>query len=137
MSTITWIRKRSYVFLDDTIVDIEHIYCLDHVRRKFVDAYTIGLVKQAKPFINWIRWLYGRERLYKKCDYSSSTIKMMRNDKETNKVFFSTFHTVVQICRLMKVRVLKYLETFHEKYYEGCRDFQFNPWSVSPKVKRS
>ncbi|WP_278372245.1 IS66 family transposase [Segatella bryantii] len=35
----------------------------------------------------------------------------------------ATFHTIVQTCRLMKVRVLKYFETFFEKYNTGCRDF--------------
>ncbi len=75
-----------YVFLDDDIVDIDHIYCFAHVRRKFVDAHDIGLVKEAKPFTNWIGWLNGREQLYKACGYSPETIKAMRNDKETNQV---------------------------------------------------
>lgn len=35
----------------------------------------------------------------------------------------ATFHIIVQTCRMMKVRVLKYLETFFEKFNGGYRDF--------------
>lgn len=75
-----------YVFLDDALVDIDHIYCLAHVRAKFVTAYNIGKVNEAKPFIDWIAELYKLERHYKTLKLTPDEIKQRRNNKETSEI---------------------------------------------------
>jgi len=192
-----------YVFLDDDVVDIEHIYCLAHVRAKLVVAYDIGKVREAKPFIDLIQELYKLENLYKELKLTPQQIKERRNNKETSEIIqkmrselerlwpedklkqseldpvfatalrylynqwdglmnyrndgeysidnnisernirpatverknslsfgsedgiecSATYHTIIQTCRMMGVRVLKYLESFYKKFNEGCRDF--------------
>lgn len=192
-----------YVFLDDDIVDIDHVYCLAHVRAKFVTAYNIGKVNEAKPFIDWIAELYKLERHYKALGLTPEEIKQRRNDKETSKIInkmkqeldrlwpddkqkqggldpvfatalrylhnqwdglmkyredgeysidnniaernvrpftvdrkntmtfgseegidcAATYHTIIQTCRMMGVKVLKYLQSFFKKFSEGCRDY--------------
>ena len=192
-----------YVFLDDDVVDVEHIYCLAHVRSKFVTAYNIGKVRQAKPFLKWIGKLYKLEKEYKNLGLTPEQIKDRRNDEETsgiiqemqaelnrlwpkdkikqsehdpvfatalrylynqwdglmnyrndgeysidnniaernvrpatverkNSLSFAseggiecstTYHTIIQTCRMMGIKVLNYLQTFFEKFNEGCRDF--------------
>lgn len=192
-----------YVFLDDDLVDIEHIYCLAHVRAKLVVAYNIGKVKEARQFIEWIQELYKLEKLYKKLNLTPEQIKERRNNAETSEIIqkmkneldrlwpqdkqkqseldpvFATalrylynqwdglmkyrndgeysidnniaernirpatverknslsfasedgiecsaaYHTIVQTCRMMRVRVLKYLQSFFKTFKDGCRDF--------------
>ena len=192
-----------YVFLDDDLVDIEHIYCLAHVRAKFFVAYDTGQVKEALQFIEWIKELYRLESLYKRLNLTPEEIKERRNNKETSEIIrkmreeldrlwpkdkqkqseldpifatalrylhnqwdglmnyrndgeysidnnicernirpatverknslsfasedgiecSATYHTIVQTCRMMGVRVLKYFQSFFEKFNEGCRDF--------------
>ena len=34
----------------------------------------------------------------------------------------ATYHTILQTCRMMGARVLKYFQNFSEKFKEGCRD---------------
>ena len=75
-----------YVFLDDALVDIDHIYCLAHVRAKFVTAYNIGKVNEAKPFIDWIAEIYKLERHYKTLKLTPDEIKQRRNNKETSEI---------------------------------------------------
>lgn len=192
-----------YVFLDDALVDIDHIYCLAHVRAKFVTAYNIGKVNEAKPFIDWIAELYKLERHYKTLKLTPDEIKQRRNNKETSEIInkirleldrlwpdnkqeqskldpifatvlrylhnqwdglmiyrddgeysidnniaernvrpftidrkntmtfgseegiecAATYHTIIQTCRMMGVRVLRYLQEFFKKFSEGCRDY--------------
>lgn len=35
----------------------------------------------------------------------------------------ATYHTIVQTCRMMGVRVLKYFQSFFKIFKDGCRDF--------------
>ena len=35
----------------------------------------------------------------------------------------ATYHTIIQTCRMMGVKVLKYLQSFFKKFSEGCRDY--------------
>lgn len=192
-----------YVFLDDDVVDIEHLYCLAHVRSKFVTAYNIGKVREAKPFLKWIGKLYRLEREYQRLGLTPEQIKIRRNDEETSRIIqemrteldrlwskdrikqsqldpvfatalrylynqwdglmnyrndgeysidnniaernvrpatierknslsfasedgiesSTTYHTVIQTCRMMGIKVLNYLQSFFEKFNEGYRDF--------------
>ncbi len=73
-----------YVFLDDCLVPVDHIYCLAHVRAKFVTAYDIGGVREAKPFIDRIGELYRLESHYRKLGLPPEEIRKRRNNEETS-----------------------------------------------------
>ncbi|GAA6530471.1 hypothetical protein LPYR103PRE_24440 [Segatella asaccharophila] len=73
-----------YVFLDDCLVPVDHIYCLAHVRAKFVTAYDVGGVREAKPFIDRIGDLYRLESHYRKLGLPPEEIRKRRNNGETS-----------------------------------------------------
>lgn len=73
-----------YVFLDDCLVPVDHIYCLAHVRARFVTAYDIGGVREAKPFIDRIGELYRLESYYRKLGLPPEEIRKRRNNEETS-----------------------------------------------------
>jgi hypothetical protein len=73
-----------YVFLDDCLVPVDHIYCLAHVRAKFVTAYDVGGVREAKPFIDRIGELYRLESHYRKLGLPPEEIRKRRNNGETS-----------------------------------------------------
>jgi hypothetical protein len=73
-----------YVFLDDCLVPVDHIYCLAHVRAKFVTAYDVGGVREAKPFIDRIGELYRLESHYRKLGLPPEEIRKRRNNEETS-----------------------------------------------------
>ncbi len=58
-----------YMYLDDEMVDIEHICCLAHVHNKLQEAKKLGYVI-VDFFLSQIKKLYKREKLYaSKPDY--------------------------------------------------------------------
>ena len=71
-----------YMYLDDDLIDIEHLCCLAHVRAKFEKAERQGC-KEASLFMCLIRKLYHREDLYVEKGYDAEKIKEMRNDEYT------------------------------------------------------
>ena len=74
-----------YMYLDDELVEIEHLCCLAHVRNKFKDAYNQGC-EQARFFLEKIAALYSREDKYREDKLSSDEIKDMRNDFYTENI---------------------------------------------------
>lgn len=52
-----------YMYLDDDLIDIEHLCCLAHVRAKLERAERMGCKEASSP-MNHIRKLYKREDLY-------------------------------------------------------------------------
>ena len=74
-----------YMYLDDELMEIEHLCCLAHVRNKFKDAYNQGC-EQARFFLEKIASLYSREDKYREDNLSSDEIKDMRNDFYTENI---------------------------------------------------
>lgn len=71
-----------YMYLDDDLVDIEHLCCLAHVRAKFEKAERQGS-KEAGRCRVLIDKLYKREDVYRKAKYGAEKIFEMRNDSYT------------------------------------------------------
>ena len=71
-----------YMYLDDDLIDIEHLCCLANVRAKFEKAERQGC-KEASLFMCLIRKLYHCEDLYVEKGYDAEKIKEMRNDEYT------------------------------------------------------
>jgi hypothetical protein len=75
----------AYVYLDDEMVDIEHLCCLAHADNKFKDALKCGCTLAAF-FIRLIGKLYTKERLYRMKNYTPERIRQERNSAETEKI---------------------------------------------------
>ena len=76
-----------YMYLDDEMVDIEHICCLAHVHNKLEEAKKLGY-RIVDFFLAGIKKLYKRERLYASNPgyYTPDRIKESRNDEYTNDI---------------------------------------------------
>lgn len=48
----------------------------------------------------------------------------------------ATYHTFIQTCRMMGVKVLKYLQRFFKKFSEDCRDYTQMPPGGSLLIKK-
>lgn len=72
-----------YMYLDDELMEVEHLCCLAHARNKFKDAYNQGCEK-ARFFLELIAKLYKREDDYRRSNLTASQTKEKRNDAYTN-----------------------------------------------------
>ena len=73
------------MYLDDELMEVEHLCCLAHARNKFKDAYNQGCEK-ARFFLEQIAKLYKREDDYRRYNLTASKTKEKRNDTYTNGV---------------------------------------------------
>lgn len=72
-----------YMYLDNELVDTEHICCMAHARAKFVYAFEQSADKDAKYIIDCIGELYGLEEQYKKGKLSPEQITQCRQSMKT------------------------------------------------------
>lgn len=74
-----------YMYLDDELMDVEHLCCLAHARAKFKYAYDQGCL-QARIFLELIAKLYVMEDTYRREKLTADEIYSRRNCKETTEV---------------------------------------------------
>lgn len=74
-----------YMYLDNELMDIEHLCCLAHARAKFKYAYDQGSL-QARIFLELIAKLYGMEDTYRREKLTADEIYHRRNSKETTEI---------------------------------------------------
>lgn len=74
-----------YMYLDDELVEIEHLCCMAHVRNQLKDAYNQGC-EEARFFLEKIAALYRREDQYREDNRTAEEIKDLRNDSYTDKI---------------------------------------------------
>ena len=74
-----------YMYLDNELMDIEHLCCLAHARAKFKYAYDQGSL-QARIFLELIAKLYGMEETYRREKLTADEIYSRRNGKETTEI---------------------------------------------------
>jgi hypothetical protein len=72
-----------YMYLDNELLDIEHLCCLAHTRNNFKDAFECGC-SEASYFLNRIGILYGNEERYQLQGLTPEEIKAERNSESTN-----------------------------------------------------
>ena len=72
-----------YMYLDEELMEVDHLCCLAHARNKFKDAYNQACEK-ARSFLEQIAKLYKREDDYRRNNLTSTDIKEKRNDTYTN-----------------------------------------------------
>ena len=74
-----------YMYLDNKLMDIDHLCCLAHARAKFKYAFDQGS-PQARIFLEQIAKLYGMEDTYRREKLTADEIYRRRNSKETTEV---------------------------------------------------
>ena len=73
------------MYLDNELMDIEHLCCLAHARAKSKYAYDQGSL-QAKIFLELIAKLYGMEDTYRREKLTVDEIYRRRNSKKTTEI---------------------------------------------------
>ena len=74
-----------YMYLDNVLMDIDHLCCLAHARAKFKYAFDQGS-PQARIFLGLIAKLYGMEDTYRREKFTADEIYRRRNSKETTEI---------------------------------------------------
>lgn len=72
-----------YLYLDDEMLDIDHVCCMAHVRAKFKYAAEIEYDVNARRFLEYIGKLYALEKRYIELKLSPEEIRHRRNSAET------------------------------------------------------
>ena len=75
-----------YMYLDNELVDTEHICCMAHARAKFVYAFEQSEDRNAKYMIDCIGELYGLEEQYKKGKLAPEQIAQCRQSLKTKEI---------------------------------------------------
>ena len=75
-----------YLYLDDEMLDIDHVCCMAHVRAKFKYAAEIERDLNARKFLEYIGKLYALERRYEDEKLSSAQVEHFRNSTETTEI---------------------------------------------------
>lgn len=75
-----------YMYLNDNLIDIEHICCMVHARAKFKYALEQGGDIDAAFFLDCIGELYRLETEYEKGRLSPEQIKICRNNFKTKEI---------------------------------------------------
>lgn len=75
-----------YMYLDDNLIDIEHVCCMAHARAKFKYALEQGGDIDASFFLDCIGELYVLEAEYEHGRLSPEQIRLCRNNLKTNEI---------------------------------------------------
>ena len=121
-----------YMYLDDDLIDIEHLCCLAHVRSKLERAERMGCKEASFP-MSLVRKLYKREDFYVEKGYDAETIKRMRNDEYTqgiidqlqNEMFNLMANKMAELPKLMQ-QALKYLHKFWKQVFAYRNDGEYS-----------
>ena len=120
-----------YMYLDDELVEVEHLCCLAHVRNKFKDAYNQGC-EQARFFLEKIAALYRREELYRENNCTAEEIKELRNDSYTEGIVNSIESEMYDLLALdekytspLLRRALNYLHKFWKQLFAYRNDGEY------------
>ena len=123
-----------YMYLDDEMVDIEHICCLAHVHNKLQEAKKLGY-EIVDFFLSQIKKLYKREKLYasKPDYYTPDRIKDARNDEFTNGIVNSMHEQLLELIAKGedyfpdKVwRALNYFHNFWDQIFAYRHDGEYS-----------
>ena len=121
-----------YMYLDDDLIDIEHLCCLAHVRAKLERAERMGCKEASLP-MNLVRKLYKREDLYIEKGYDTEKNKEMRNDEYTrgivDKLQYEMYNLMAnkmdELPKLMQ-QALNYLHKFWKQVFAYRNDGEYS-----------
>lgn len=92
----------AYMYLDDKLIDIEHLCCMAHARAKFKYAQEQGSDTRADIFVWLIGRLYDLEEEYKRLGLTPEEIKARRHSKETVEIISKLSENLHYIMKQME-----------------------------------
>lgn len=121
-----------YTYLDNELIDIEHLCCLTHARAKFKYAYEQGC-KSAYFFLYMIGRLYRLEEEYRRLKLSPQEIYERRNDDTTTEIVESIRTRLYELLADgnevnsdLMLRALNYLRTFWKQIFAYRNDGEYS-----------
>ncbi len=79
-------RKNVYMYLDNELIDVDHLCCLAHARAKFQYAFEQGSDADANHFVTDIGELYDLEKQYRLRHLTPKQIQQERQGEKTTKI---------------------------------------------------
>ncbi len=79
-------RKNVYMYLDNELIDVDHLCCLAHARAKFKYALEQGKDEEAEYFLKLIGILYELEEEYRLRHLTPEQIRQERQGAKTAKI---------------------------------------------------
>ena len=124
--------KKVYTYLDNELIDIEHLCCLAHARAKFKYAYEQGC-KSAYFFLYMIGRPYRLEEEYRRLKLSPQEIYERRNDDTTTEIVESIRTRLYELLADgnevnsdLMLRALNYLRTFWKQIFAYRNDGEYS-----------
>ena len=121
-----------YMYLDNELMDIEHLCCLAHARAKFKYAYDQGSL-QARIFLELIAKLYGMEDTYRREKLTADEIYRRRNSKETTEIIeklrtelYDLLANPEESRSELMSKALNYLKTFWNQIFAYRNDGEYS-----------
>lgn len=135
-----------YMYLDDRMVDIEHLCCMAHARAKFKyaleqgndkdAAFILELIEKALNYMNtfWAQlFAYLNDGSYSIDNSIAERFIRPLADERKNSLFFGSdkmarvsavYHTIISTCKMQGVSVLDYFKRFFSEIVKGRRDYE-------------
>ena len=122
-----------YMYLDNELVDVDHLCCFAHARAKFQYAFEQGKDADAEYFIRLIGWLYDQEEQYRLRHLTPEQIRKERQGEKTTKVISQIRQRLDKLLAdgngmrgdLMQ-KALNYLNSFWNQLILYLKDGRYN-----------
>ena len=122
-----------YMYLDNELVDVDHLCCFAHARAKFQYAFEQGKDADAEYFIRLIGWLYDQEEQYRLRHLTPEQIREERQGEKTAKVITQIRQRLDKLLAdgngmrgdLMQ-KALNYLNSFWNQLILYLKDGRYN-----------
>ena len=122
-----------YMYLDNELVDVDHLCCFAHARAKFQYAFEQGKDADAEYFIRLIGWLYDQEEQYRLRHLTPEQIRKERQGEKTSKIISQILQRLDKLLAdgngmrgdLMQ-KALNYLNSFWNQLILYLKDGRYN-----------
>ena len=126
-------RKNVYMYLDNELIDIDHLCCLAHARAKFQYALEQGNDEEAEFFLRLIGILYELEEEYRLRHLTPEQIRQERQGEKTAKIIHRLRERLDKLLsdssgmrgKLMQ-GALTYLNKFWDQFFLYLKDGRYN-----------
>jgi len=122
-----------YLYLDNELVNVDHLCCFAHARAKFQYAFEQGKDADAEYFTRLIGWLYDQEEQYRLRHLTPEQIRKERQGEKTAKVISQIRQRLDKLLAdgngmrgdLMQ-KALNYLKSFWNQLILYLKDGRYN-----------
>ena len=121
-----------YMYLDNELVDVDHLCCLAHARAKFKYAFEQGKDEEAEYFIRNIGRLYDMEEQYRMRHLTPEQVQQERQGEKTARIISQIRQRLDELLAdgngmrgdLMQ-KALNYLKSFWDQLFLYIKDGRY------------